>query len=985
MSVTEVKQALGSWSLALRDGTPADVLDAVTPFGHIAIIPGRLTEGDIQAAGDALLSAARYVGVYRSRDAGGESGRTTLNGSGMAFWLGDEDDKGYVYESTLTASGTFSAVVTQLLAPVLSVATGTLSAVPGDAGTFTSPFIYQSPRAALTYVTDTFSSSTVPVGWRVNGNGTVDAGPESALYVTSPTAMLVAKDEDAGRDMAIIGMRGNLELESDLTDYTTRVVLLAQGEEAATATGSATLPSTPYKDIRGNSVKFTRLVSEDQTSGSNATARAQLQLNRFSATRYAVTLDTSQYDVKGDFAVGDNILLFDPANGFLDLAREEVYRGLVINPLAAQCTEMTWPVPAGWTVAYRDGLGVWTDLSAHYVPESGATTVVIGRFSRDILANSYQQVGSRPIPDSSVPAAPTITASATTAYLSALSGTSDTKAVIQLTWSVPLNTDASTVVDGDHYVVRYRPVTTSPYPATHLQMASKLHSQLLAHQQPLIPAITDTTWHNVFVPWGTNTVGVNELTPGVRYEFQVAAVDSATPPNSSAFSSSWTIPAALDNLAPSQPAAPEVAGSNIAIQVTHRLGLNAGGTFNLEADLDHLEVHVSGDPAFAPDDSTRVGKLVANVALMRAGIPVVGTFPIQQVDAVQVKVVAVDRTGNRSQASPAAGVSVVLIDTAHISDLTASKITAGTVTSTWIQAGEFVTATAGARAGFNSTGFFTYRSDGVLAFSADTSGNVNMIGTMTTASNGRRIQVNPAGGEGQIRFYNSDNGDYALIDTGSYYGGSESSIKIRSSLDANNNLYGTLYAYDHLRMGYMQSNYTASGALVYLDPGQGYFGMFPGDSFTSGLAVQSNLAYLGLWGGLNVLKGGFQVFDSGGNTVTQMVANDDAGSTNQAAVFVTEAGRIGFLGSFSNNWTFSAGSTDAVIAGQSTSTISATTTVTSTYGPTMASRPAVCYGYQAAANSDHRISSFTTTSWVLTTAVSQACNLSYWAFRTTGV
>jgi hypothetical protein len=182
VSVTEVRQALGSWQLTLRAETPADVLDAVTPFGHLAVLPGRMTEGDIQAAGDSLLSAARYVGVYRRREAGGEDGRTILSGAGMAFWLGDEDSKGYVYETGITASGTFSATVTTLLASVLSVTVGTLTAVPGDGGAFTSRFIYQSPRDALTYVTDTFGSSTVPVGWRVNGNGTVDAGPESALY-----------------------------------------------------------------------------------------------------------------------------------------------------------------------------------------------------------------------------------------------------------------------------------------------------------------------------------------------------------------------------------------------------------------------------------------------------------------------------------------------------------------------------------------------------------------------------------------------------------------------------------------------------------------------------------------------------------------------------------------------------------------------------------------------------------------------------------
>ena len=978
MSVTEVRQALGSWQLSLDANTPADVLDALTPFGHLVIVPGRMTSGDIQATGDALLTAARYVGVLRGREAGGEAGRAVLKGAGMAFWLGDEDGKGYVYESTLTASGTFSSTVSQLLAPVLSVSTGVLTAVPGDGGAFTSRHIYVSPREALTYVTDSFSSSTVPVGWRVNGDGTVDAGPESALYRTTPVAMLVAKDDDEGRDLAIVGMRGNLELESDLTDYTTRVVLLAEGEENATATGSATLGAVPYKDIRGNTVKFTRLVSEDQTSSGNATVRAQLQLNRFSGPRYAVTLDTSQYDVKGEFVVGDTIMIFDPAVGFIDLAREQVYRGLVINPMFVQVTEMTWPVQEDWTVAYRDGNGVWTDLSAYYVPEGGATTVVVGQFSRDILANSFQQVGSRPLPDASIPATPAFSASATSAYLSELDGSSDTKAVIQLTWNTPLNSDGSTVVDGDHYTLRYRPVTITPYSATHLQMASKHHDQLLTHQQPLIPAIVDTNWHLVFVPWGTNTALVSELTPGVRYEFQVQATDGASPPNSSAFSASWIVPAALDNLAPAQPAAPEVAGSQVSIQVVHRLGANSGGTFNLDADLDHLEVHVSGDPAFAPDDSTRVGKLMANVALMRAGIPVVGTFPIPQVDGVQVKVVAVDRTGNRSAASPAAGVTVVLIDNAHISDLTASKITAGSFTATYGVVGTLQTAESGARALMSATGFYTYDPSGVNTFLADTSGNVSIVGELTTSATGRRIRVNPSGGEGQIRFYSSDNGDFSLIDTRSYYGGAESGIFIRSSLDANDNYFGTLYSTGHWRSGYLKTDFGASGGLYYADRSNIRAGGFPNDIQQSGIYADGGGTFIaGTWVDNSNQKAALQTFDSGGTSVARLAVWDDTGATVQAGITMSEDDYFVFTGRLHDSTVTSLGSDDLFMPGAFATT--AGTSFTMTYGPTMvvAPRPFYYVRQNSGTNFNHKLTVYSTTSFTVQISTSLAIEIGW--------
>src|SRR5215203_1596588 len=93
-SVTEVKQAPGRWDLQLKHGTPRSLIDALTPFGHVAFVPGRI---DVAQTGDNLLRQARYVGVYRGGKVAGED--FSLEGSGIAFWLGDEDGKGPIIES----------------------------------------------------------------------------------------------------------------------------------------------------------------------------------------------------------------------------------------------------------------------------------------------------------------------------------------------------------------------------------------------------------------------------------------------------------------------------------------------------------------------------------------------------------------------------------------------------------------------------------------------------------------------------------------------------------------------------------------------------------------------------------------------------------------------------------------------------------------------------------------------------------------------
>lgn len=330
--------------------------------------------------------------------------------------------------------------------------------------------------------------------------------------------------------------------------------------------------------------------------------------------------------------------------------------------------------------------------------------------------------------DKSVPGVPEITGTFTTTYQSG----EDiwTKAQIQVDWTTPTNIDGSTITDGHHFEIRFRPDVTSPYRATWDQASQFTWAELHTWAQPTIPAISNAGWQTLYVGFDDNTTIIQELTPGVRYELQIRAVDSSTPQHWSDWSSSVLITAAQDTIAPPTPAVPLVASSRLAIQITHSLGKLSGGTFNLPEDMDHFEVHVGG-PEFFPSEETRVGKLPANLSMMRGQIPAIGTFQIENTEGVWVSVVAVDRTGNRSAGSPPVASSVSLIDDAHISDLTATKITAGTISSAIILAGIIRTAESGARAEMDSEGFRIYTEDGdptvSLLGSPGTEGNFLLI------------------------------------------------------------------------------------------------------------------------------------------------------------------------------------------------------------------------------------------------------------------
>ncbi|MDX3575990.1 fibronectin type III domain-containing protein [Streptomyces sp. FL07-04A] len=869
MAVQEVLKALGQWEVKLLPQTPRDVLDALDYFGHVAIIPGRL---DPAQYGDNLLTAARYVGVVRTKTIG-DDGRTnapqddlSVGGVGMAFWLGDEDGKGDVYENAIEpASASFATTINMLLPASGAVTAGTIYSV---SGTYTGSHRYESPRTAIGYVCDTMSTTSVPVSWRVNGNATLDAGPDSNLFVTNPTCVITTKD--AGEDMSLRALPGSVDVTRDVEDYTTRVVLLAEGEGTSIATGAADIsPATAYKDLHGNALKLTRLVSESDTASTNAATRAQLQLSRFTSTRNALTLSTSDYDVHGSFVVGDRVWVYDPDSGLVDTSTEITFRGNRINPIKLQVTETNWAVTDAYTVAYRTATGTWINLTDYIEFETDATsTVTVGDFSRQLTDSSLEPIGSRPNADTSTPGQPTLIEPFT--GMAYLDSRGFTRARVILSWNAPNNTDGSTVVDGDHYEIRYAVDTDMIYPATWAQISQVRWQDLQTWAQPF--AAPEGQWQTMVVNWDTTTAQLQDLSPGVGYDVQIRAVDKTG--NIGAWSPTTTFVASSDNLPPSTPAAPTVAGSRIAVQVTHTLGKASGGTYNLESDLDHFEVHVSYEPTFTPTTDTLKGKTPANAGMIQAQIPVIFTAQVEETSARYVRVVAVDKTGNKSGPSDAATATALLIDDAHISDLTVSKVTAGTISASWVMAGEIKTADTGARARTSADGYELYNTAGTRTFFADAAtGNVNIVGQLVSGTTGQRLEINPTGVYvPEIRFYPSSGTNYGFVNAfqtsgsevgvgvgSSTYSASGTDVQSRALLSQNSAQLEVVRYDTQVRFGgyvwaqpsglYTGYNNGTDGGRLYATETDAQFGWNPGDSANGNwMNFQSGRTYhVGKW------------------------------------------------------------------------------------------------------------------------------------------
>lgn len=386
-----------------------------------------------------------------------------------------------------------------------------------------------------------------------------------------------------------------------------------------------------------------------------------------------------------------------------------------------------------------------------------------------------------PGPNSTIPNPPAFTPASiyTGAYYSPATGT--TLAQLELQWTTPLNTDGSLITDGQNYIVQYRLSTTPIYPIAWSQLQGKPWSSINGNpwSNPLATP-QNTQWTTLQVPFDNNNVIVQGLICGETYQFQIATTDVSG--NTSLFSGISSFATATDNVAPSQPDAPTVAASMVAVQVMHDLGRATGGTYNLEQDLDHLEVHYSYDPSFTAvpgvGSPTYLGKLIANAGMMGAHIAAVGTFQVTSTTGVYIKVIAVDESGNSSPASTGSGVTAVLIDDQHISSLSVSKLLAGTVMASIILGGSIATGTSGQRVQMDSTGLHAYDSNGNLYYDLNNSTTQVILGAIGGVGK-VVIDVSPADVYPQIRFYDTTNSNYAFI-LGSGLNGNTAGIAVSS-------------------------------------------------------------------------------------------------------------------------------------------------------------------------------------------------------------
>lgn len=728
MSVTEKLMAAGTFNLQLdKKITPNTIINTIDAWGHIIIVPGDL---NVQEFSDTtLLNASKYTGIVQSLELGDDD-LVSINGQGLIAYLGTSDTTGMPIATTGGPSGVRS-YKNKTLEDVLDytgspkgllrkengnqgpIRKGTITE-PTDGSKYTGKHYTESALKAIKYV-----CQDLDVEFKVDNKGYLSAGPITSLFSghdSDPTTIIFRGA--SGEDPNISGVATtSLVAQFDASEFVSSVELVASKYGAEANVGSANVSSNPYKDLFGDALSRTQYVSDPQTEGTSKTERATQYLNELNTLKKTINVSLEEYDISGDFVVGDKIFIFDPDIGFIDTETdrieegrsslfETVYQGQIVNPTKIRILGVTWPVKQGYGVFYRDKDGNYIELTDYMMWENGDVQLEIGDVAPtmgETLGMSGYSLDAVGSPDKSVPDQPlksdgTVGINATTGSYSDGNGIS--KAFIKVSWNQPNNTDGSTITDGSFYRIRWRVVQDSD-------------------GNNIIDANDDQATEYVYstVEFDTRQFIIYDLSPNTYYELGVQTVDLAG--FDSAYSSITSFQTTADSGAPNKPDGFATIASNpLRVQFIHNLGQakdNDGNAvspvvnFTLAKDIDHLNIYGSTTQGFdleynsttkkVTQSGYKLGELKASSSHIQNEIAAVGYIDLDNADTHYFRVTAVDTSGNESEPSDEQSGNADLIQSqnianlavtnalianaaitdAKVANLSAGKITAGTI------------------------------------------------------------------------------------------------------------------------------------------------------------------------------------------------------------------------------------------------------------------------------------------------------------------
>lgn len=355
MPITERIQAVGDWSLRLRDDTPASIRAQIsTPFGLLVVTRAKLPS---TALTDSIaLTNALYAGVCLR-----PGPQFELGGCGLLWFLqGTDASFGNGFLSAISiAEGSLSTAVTTVLSGTGftsgTIAAGTVNAYEG--ADVVRGMVLRQLAEQLGYE------------FRIKPDLTVDVASAATLYGSSPSAVVVRRV--GPKEVASpYGVVGTVASTWDYEGYASAAVVWTTSERK-TDGGAST-----YKGPTGTAMTIYRGYEyADAPAGAAAGIAAQLVSWTNRAVR-TVTVTSEDFAVTGTVACGGSVFLHDVDNGLVDTTQQLAFGGNIIQPVSARVMSVTYPIQRGMGVYVRAHNGTsasYVDLTDYIEWESGDT------------------------------------------------------------------------------------------------------------------------------------------------------------------------------------------------------------------------------------------------------------------------------------------------------------------------------------------------------------------------------------------------------------------------------------------------------------------------------------------------------------------------------------------------------------------------------------------------------------------------------------
>lgn len=339
--ITEVIQSQGSWEVNLSTAAPMSLWGQLEPFGHLVVLPQYIDPVFLDDT--AILAAARYAGPLLKKII--ERDQVRLSGAGMVWWLGDPEEKSDLIETEIELeSSTLENALDNLLPPAITK--GTVVEPAGQ--TYSGTHQYESPLEAIRTV-----CASIGAEFRVNPDGTIDAGPKEDIFNGIDTPEVVITGQ-IGKDPAFLALDAEeMTLSLDANPYASRVIVVTEdSDNVQTLVGYVDRSPAPTQvDIHGNTVARTFMVNTFGSPVSVATYTLSVLNDHAEVAQIDISTQFQEM-VEGSFAVGDGFYAYNPPS-FLDLSNEIQFRGETIHPTILRLLSASWGVRDGMGVYYR--------------------------------------------------------------------------------------------------------------------------------------------------------------------------------------------------------------------------------------------------------------------------------------------------------------------------------------------------------------------------------------------------------------------------------------------------------------------------------------------------------------------------------------------------------------------------------------------------------------------------------------------------------